>query len=61
MQNAKNKGRQIGRKPTTKDDIPQAFYKHYPMYKEGKISKKEYARLCGLSYPTIYKYLSIVG
>lgn len=30
MENARAKGRKIGRKPTTKDDIPQIFYKHYP-------------------------------
>ena len=56
---ARSNGKQIGRKPTSKDDIPQAFYKHYPMYIAGKVNKKEYARLCGLSYPTIYKYLKI--
>lgn len=60
IQNAKNKGKQIGRKPTSKDDIPQVFYKHYPMYVAGKINKKEYARLCALSYPTVYKYLNII-
>jgi len=28
--NARAKGHRIGRKPTTKDDIPPIFYKHYP-------------------------------
>lgn len=60
MKNAKRKGARIGRKPTTKDDIPQIFFKHYPMYKSGSLNKKEYAKLCGLSYPTIYKYLNII-
>ena len=36
------------------------FYKHYPKYKKGEINKKEFSRLCSLSYPTIYKYLRIV-
>ena len=27
MENVKEKGRQIGRRPTTKDDIPAVFYK----------------------------------
>ena len=60
MENAKAKGKVIGRPATTADDIPNIFYKHYPKYKKGEINKKEFSRLCDLSYPTIYKYLSIV-
>lgn len=60
MDNAKSKGKTIGRPATTADDIPNVFYKHYPKYKNGEINKKEFSRLCSLSYPTIYKYLSIV-
>ena len=60
MDNAKAKGKTIGRPATTADDIPNVFYKHYPKYKNGEINKKEFSRLCSLSYPTIYKYLSIV-
>ena len=58
--NAKAKGAALGRPKTNKDDIPQVFYKHYPQYKEGKLNKVEFARVCGLSYPTIYKYLALV-
>lgn len=60
MENAKAKGKVIGRPTTTVDDIPSIFYKHYPKYIKGEINKKEFSRLCDLSYPTIYKYLSIV-
>lgn len=60
MENAKAKGKTIGRPATTADDIPNIFYKHYPKYKNGEINKMEFSRLCSLSYPTIYKYLSIV-
>lgn len=60
MENAKAKGKTIGRPATTSDDIPNVFYKHYPKYKNGEINKMEFSRLCSLSYPTIYKYLSIV-
>lgn len=35
MQNAKAKGKQIGRKPITKEDIPQVFMKHYPALENG--------------------------
>ena len=60
MQNAKAKGKKIGRPAVTAEDIPSIFYKHYPKYKKGEINKKEFSRLCNLSYPTIYKYLNIV-
>lgn len=60
MQNAKAKGKIIGRPPVTADDIPPIFYKHYPKYKKGELNKKDLSRLCSLSYPTIYKYLHIV-
>ena len=60
MANAKAKGRQIGRKPSTKDDIPVAFLKHYPSYLSGMMSLTELARICGLSRPTVYKYMKLV-
>lgn len=60
MGNAKAKGKTIGRPHVTAEDIPAIFYKHYPKYKKGEINKKEFSRLCALSYPTIYKYLRIV-
>ena len=60
MANAKAKGRRIGRPQTTKDDIPAIFYKHYPAYTSGKRNVSELARVCGLSRPTIYKYLKLI-
>lgn len=60
MENAKAQGKAIGRPAVTADTIPAIFYKHYPKYKKGEINKAEFARLCKLSYPTIYKYLQIV-
>lgn len=60
MANARAKGRRIGRKPTTKDDIPAVFYKHFPSFAAGKINVSEFARLCALSRPSIYKYLKLL-
>ena len=60
MAAARAKGRQIGRKPTTKADIPAAFYRHYPAYASGQLNVSELARVCGLSRPTVYKYLRIM-
>lgn len=61
MENAKAKGKIIGRPSTTADDIPTIFYRHYPKYKNGEINKSELARLCSVSNPTVYKYLKIIG
>lgn len=60
MQNAKAKGKVVGRPPVTADDIPSVFYKHYPKYQKGEINKKDLSRLCSLSYPTVYKYLRMI-
>lgn len=57
MANARAKGRRIGRPHSTKEDIPGIFLKHYPAYKTGKMNVSELARVCGLSRPTVYKYL----
>lgn len=61
MENAKSKGKRIGRPQTTKDNIPALFYKHYPSFVSGQINVSEFARICGLSRPTVYKYLRLVG
>ena len=61
MQNARDKGKKIVRPQTTKDDIPANFYKHYPSYAAGNMNVSELARICGLSRPTVYKYLKLIG
>ena len=60
MANAKAKGKKIGRRPTTKDDIPAVFYRHYPAYVAGQLNVSELARVCGLSRPTVYKYMKLI-
>lgn len=60
MQNAKAKGRRIGRPQTTSEDIPAAFFRHYPSYKAKKMNLSELARICNLSRTTVYKYISIL-
>ena len=60
MENAKAKGKKIGRRPTTKEDIPAVFFKHYAIFLEGKMNVSELARVCGLSRPTVYKYMKMV-
>ena len=60
MANAKAKGKRIGRRPTTKEDIPAVFMKYYPSYQNGAMNITELARICGLSRPTVYKYIKMM-
>ena len=60
MDNAKTKGKKIGRPHTTKEDIPAVFYRHYPAFMVDRINLTELARLCRLSRPTVYKYLKLL-
>ena len=60
IKNARTKGKQIGRPPTTVDGLPDKFWKYYQKYKNGEINVAELARLLKCSRVTIYKYLSMV-
>lgn len=60
MENAKVKGKKVGRPQTTREDIPAVFFRHYPTFAAGKMNVSELARVCGLSRPTVYKYLKII-
>ena len=61
MENAKANGRKIGRPQTTREDIPAVFFRHYPTFAAGKMNVSELARVCGLSRPTVYKYLKLLA
>lgn len=60
MANAKAKGVKIGRPQTTTDQIPQIFFRHYPSFKSGNLNLSEFARVCGLSRTTVYKYVGLL-
>ena len=60
MANAKAKGKQIGRRPIAKADLPPAFLKYYSSYMNGTMNITELARICCLSRPTIYKYIKMM-
>lgn len=60
VRNAQLNGKKLGRRPTTKDDIPPIFYKHYPAFVAGTMNVSEFARVCGLSRPTVYKYMKMM-
>jgi DNA invertase Pin-like site-specific DNA recombinase len=60
MENARAKGRQIGRPQITVDDLPSGFLRHYPAYKSGQLNISELARVCNISRTTAYKYLRLL-
>lgn len=60
MENARAKGKQIGRKIVTVDDIPDQFKKYYLLYKEKRITKEMLAEFCKISYPTCLKYVKMI-
>ena len=60
MENARTKGRQIGRPQVSKDDIPATFLRHYPAYKNKQLNVSELARVCDISRTTDYKYIGLL-
>lgn len=60
MENAKAKGKQIGRPQGTADDVPSGFLRHYPAYKRGQLNVSELARVCNISRTTAYKYIGLL-
>ena len=60
MENARTRGRKIGRTQTTIDQIPSGFLRHYPAYKSGQLNLSELARVCDLSRTTVYKYIYLL-
>lgn len=57
---SREKGIIGGRPKTTKENIPDIFYKYYPMYKSNQLNKVEFSKITGLSRSSIYKYIDIV-
>ena len=60
MENARAKGKKIGRKIVTKEDIPEKFLKYYQLYKEGRITKVMLSEFTKTSYPTCLKYCKML-
>ena len=60
MENARAKGKQIGRPQVSKEDIPVSFLRHYPAYKSKQLNVSELARVCDISRTTVYKYIGLL-
>lgn len=59
LENARAKGKKIGRPRLTAQELPVKFYKYYPMYKSGKISVTDFAKVLNCTRKTVYNYLKI--
>ena len=60
IENARAKGKQIGRPQVSKEDIPASFLRHYPAHKNGQLNISELARVCDISRTTAYKYKALL-
>lgn len=60
MENARAKGKQIGRKIVTVNDISEKFIKYYQLYIDKRITKEMLAEFTGISYPTCLKYCKML-
>lgn len=58
--NARAKGKIVGRPTLTIKDIPQKVVDMYDLYRNGTISKTDYAKICNISRPTLDKYLQLI-
>jgi DNA invertase Pin-like site-specific DNA recombinase len=60
LRNAKAKGVKLGRPALTVNDVPKKILDYFYKFKDKEISKVDYARVCGVSRPTLDKYIAIM-
>ena len=60
MRTAAAKRKRIGRPALTAAGIPAKVKEHYTNYTAGSINKTDFAKLCGISRPTLDKYLQLM-
>lgn len=59
MENARAKGKRIGRPVVTADNLPVKFLQYYPMYKRGDLTITDFAGILHCSRTTLYKYINL--
>ena len=57
MENAKAKGKHIGRPELSVASLPDKFWKYYRLYQNNQINLSDFSRMMECSRTTIYKYL----
>lgn len=61
MENARAKGKKIGRPSMGIDSLPDKFWKYYSLYQSKQINLSDFARVMNVSRNTIYKYIRIAS
>jgi DNA invertase Pin-like site-specific DNA recombinase len=60
LKNAKAKGVKLGRPALTITDVPKKVVEYFDKFKDNEISKVDYSRVCGITRPTLDKYIAIM-
>lgn len=60
LANARAKGKQLGRHALTIEGVPAKVKTNFDRYRNGELSKTEYAKICDISRPTLDKYIAIM-
>lgn len=58
--NARAKGVRLGRPKKTSAEVPKKVLEFWSIYKSGIISKTDYAKICNITRPTLYKYIALL-
>ena len=61
LTHAKTKGVRLGRPKVTAKEVPKKVIDTFAVYQAGMITKADYAKICGVSRPTLYKYLALMA
>lgn len=60
LKNARSKGVRLGRPELTVDKLPRKVLEQYYNWSSGTLTKTDYAKICGVSRPTLNKYIAIL-
>lgn len=60
LKNAVAKGVKLGRPEMTEDKLPKSFFKNYPKWKRGELSKTDFAKICEVGRATLDRYIKLV-
>lgn len=60
LENARAKGKTLGRPRKTKENISDTFYKYYAQYKNGQINLTEMSKLVGCCRNTCYNLIKVI-
>lgn len=60
LANKRAKGVKLGRPRLTIDDVPKKVIQMFNSFQNGEITKTDYAKVCGISRPTLDKYIAIM-